>query len=200
MEIRLFEIPPSRSARCRWALLEADLEFESVSAARDTPGRAELRKYHPLGKVPVALFDGKPLLESAAICTHIAELVPEKKLIAEPGSWHRALHDQWASYALTEMEAYLWSNARNTFILPEEERLPVVIGQNNETFKANAQIPESALADQEFLVENRFSVTDIIMGYTVNWARRADLLGDFPNLRRYLDRLFERPHCTLNPE
>lgn len=200
MKIALFEALPSRSARCRWALLEAGLEFESILAPRGSEAREEMRKFHPLAKLPVAVFDGKPLIESAAIATYIADLVPEKNLIGKPGSWARACHEQWTSYALTELEAWLWSNARNAFLLPEEERVPEIIPQNLKAFKTNATVVEAALAKDDFLVENRFTVTDIIMGYTINWARRAQALDEFPNLQRYLARLFELPNCTLNPE
>jgi glutathione S-transferase len=55
------------------------------------------------------------------------------------------------------------------------------------------------LGDAQYLVDGKFSVTDIIVSYTLNWARRQGLLGDYPNLKAYLQRLFQRPHCTLNP-
>jgi glutathione S-transferase len=56
---------------------------------------------------------------------------------------------------------------------------------------------EAALADADYLVDNRFTVTDIIAGYTVNWARRRQLIEDFPNLQAYRGRLLEREHCPL---
>ncbi len=59
---------------------------------------------------------------------------------------------------------------------------------------------EAALGEADYLVDDAFSVTDIIVGYTINWGRRQGLLETLPNLRGYLDRLFERPHCRLNPE
>ncbi|MDH3839597.1 MAG: glutathione S-transferase family protein [Chromatiales bacterium] len=196
MKITLYEYGPTRSQRARWALLEAGLEYESVE------GRAlihsdELRKIHPLGKVPAAVFDGKPLFESAAICTYIADLVPEKKLIAASGTWERALHDQWVAFALSELEAFLWHSARNQFVLPEDKRLTNVFEQNAEAFSVAAVAMEQALSDQDYLVGNRFSVTDIVVGFTINWARGMRLLKPFPNLRAYVARLFERPHCTL---
>ena len=196
MKITLYEYGPTRSQRARWALLEAGLEYESVE------GRAlihsdELRKIHPLGKVPAAVFDGKPLFESAAICTYIADLVPEKKLIAASGTWERALHDQWVAFALSELEAFLWHSARNQFVLPEDKRLTNVFEQNAEAFSAAAVAMEQALSGQDYLVGNRFSVTDIVVGFTINWARGMRLLKPFPNLRAYVARLFERPHCTL---
>lgn len=91
-EIKLYELGPTRSARCRWALLEAGLEYESVGNDPSIIGSDELRDVHPLGKLPAAIIDGKPLFESAAIATAVADLVPEKELIAPPGSWSRALH------------------------------------------------------------------------------------------------------------
>ena len=92
-QITLYEHAPTRSARCRWTLLEAGLNFESAGNASEFIGSAELRAVLPLGKLPVAIIDGRPLFESAAI----ADLSPERDLISKPGSWSRALHDQWVS-------------------------------------------------------------------------------------------------------
>ena len=72
--------------------------------------------------------------------------------------------------------------------------------QNNEDFKQAAVVIDRALGAADYLVGNRFTVADIIVGYTVNWGRRQGVLDDFANLKGYLARLFERPHCTLNPE
>jgi glutathione S-transferase len=199
MRITLYEYGPTRSQRVRWALLEAGLEYESVED-RGLFHSEEVRKIHPMGKLPAALFDSKPLFESAAICTYVADLVPDKGLIAASGTWERALHDQWVAFGLTEMEAFLWHSARNQFVLPEEERLTAVFKQNTEAFSAAAAAMDQALADFDYLVANRFSVTDIIVGYTVNWARQAQLLEPFPNLEAYLARLFERPLCTLTKD
>ena len=118
---------PTRSARCRWTLLEAGLEFESIGNAPEIIGSDALREAHPLGKLPAAVIDGRPLFESAAICTAIADMVPERGLIAEPGTWSRALHDQRVSFALTEMEAWLWSSELNDFILLDDQRVPEIL-------------------------------------------------------------------------
>jgi glutathione S-transferase len=98
-DIRLFELGPTRSARVRWMLLEAGLEFESVGNAIEVFSSAELRNVHPLGKLPAATIDGRPLFESAALVTAIADLVPERGLIAPPDGWGRNLHWQWVCFA-----------------------------------------------------------------------------------------------------
>lgn len=199
-DIKLFEYGPTRSARCRWTLLEAGLDFELFDKGPGTVGTPEIAEVHPIPKVPAAVFGGRPLFESAAISTYIADTVPEKKLIAPSGTWERALHDQWTSYVLTEMEAWLWSSALNSFILPEERRIDAVHKQNASLFKRGAKGMEAALDDADYLVDNRFTVTDIIAGYTVNWARRRELIDDFPNLLAYVERLLEREHCPLEKE
>ncbi|MEM7294695.1 MAG: glutathione S-transferase N-terminal domain-containing protein, partial [Pseudomonadota bacterium] len=103
--ITLYEYEPTRSARCRWTLLEADLKYESVDKGFAGIGSDDVKAVHPLGKLPAAIIDGRPLFESAVICNAIADCVPEKSLIAAPGTWSRTLHDQWTCYVLSEMEA-----------------------------------------------------------------------------------------------
>ena len=197
--IKLFELGPTRSARVRWTLLEAGLEYESIGNRVDVIGSEELRKVHPLGKLPAAIIDGQPLFESAAIATAIADLVPEKGLIAKPGTWSRNLHYQWVCFALTELETYVHSTEINSidFVIPESQHVPEIIEQNAMMFKRNAAALDAMLAKTDYLIEDRFSVTDIIVGYTVSWGQEQGLLSKSPNLQAYLERLFEREHCTL---
>jgi len=196
LDITLYEYGPSRSKQVRWALLECGLEFKSIGGLEILHSE-ELNKVNPMGKVPAVVIDGEPLFEAAAICTYLADLVPEKGLIAPSGTRERALHLQWVSFALTEMEAYLWSNARNTFVLPEEQRITALFEQNNATFAHAAKVLDKVLEENDYLVGNRFSITDLLVGFTLNWGNGAGLLNDMPNLQTYLSRLKERPHCTL---
>jgi len=197
--IRLFELGPTRSARVRWTLLEAGLEYESIGNHPDIIGSEQLRKVHPLGKLPAAIIDGKPLFESAAIATAIADLVPERNLVAKPGTWSRALHDQWVCFALAEMECWVWSSELNMmdFVLPKEQHVPAIIEQNALLFRRSAAALDDVLSKTDYLIEDRFTVTDIIMGYTVNCGDELGLVCEFPHLVAYLERLYARPHCTL---
>jgi glutathione S-transferase len=165
----------------------------------DIIGSEELRKVHPLGKLPAAIIDGRPLFESAAISTAIADLVPEKDLVAKPGTWSRALHDQWVCFALTEMEPWVSSTELNSldFVLPKDQHVPAIIQQNSMMFKRSAAALEEVLGRTAYLVESRFTVTDIIVGYTINFGHEQGLVSEFPNLMAYLKRLYQREHCTL---
>lgn len=195
--IILYGLRNSRSARVQWTLLELGLQFEIIED-RALLGSAQLRCFHPQGKVPVVVIDGEPLFESTAICTHLCDLVPEAKLISVPSSRERALHEQWTSFVLTEMEAYLWSNLRHQHLYSEKKRVPAIVEINCEEFQNGAKVLEDIIAKTPYLIDGKFSVTDIIVGYTVNWGRQKGQLDGFDHLHAYLRRLFDRDQCTLD--
>lgn len=199
VSIKLFELGPTRSARVRWTLLEAALGYESIEQGVAIFKSEALRNVHPLGKLPAAIINGQPLFESAAIMTAIADLVPEKGLIAKPGTWARNLHYQWVSFALSELEPFVQSTEINSidFILPKEQHVPGIIAQNAMLYRKAATVLEAHLERHAFLVEDRFSVTDIFVGYTLSWGQEQKLHQGFSNIEAYLDRLLMREHCTL---
>jgi glutathione S-transferase len=194
MTITLFEFAPTRSARARWTLLELGLPFESI-AGREVFEQEALASVHPLRKLPALVDEGRPLFESAAICTWLADRQPEKGLIAAAGTWQRALHDQWVAFTLAELEANLWVTARNRFIYPEEKRVPQIYEQNAEEAKRALAVFEQHFERHTWLVDQRFSVTDIFVGYAINWARLWGLTAHLPNVSAYCSRLLDRALC-----
>ena len=132
-----------------------------------------------------------------AIVAAIADPTPEKELITRPGTWARTLHEQWVFFALTEMESWLTFAEYNTldFVLPVEQHVPAILPQTRMFFKRSAAALDTVLADTPFLVEGRFTVTDIIVGYTVNWGAEQGWIDDCPNLIAYLKRLYGRELC-----
>lgn len=196
VNIVLYELGTSRSSRCRWTLLEAELEFESIDDRSLLHSKA-LEALQPLGKLPVAVIDGEPLFESSAICAFVADRAPRADLIAKPGTWGRALHDQWVSFGLAEMEAWLWSNGINTYVLPEAERITACFEQNVMMFRRGAAVLDDYLTTHDYLVEDRFTVTDIIVGWTLNWGRRGGHTEGLPAVASYIERLLSREHCPF---
>ena len=194
MSLKLYEFAVTRSSRVRFTLLELGLGFESI-AGPETFHHPDVAAIHPLGKLPAFRDNGRPLFESAAICTWLADGHPEKGLVAPSGAWGRALHDQWTSFALTEIEAFMWHTARNLFILPENERLPAVFPQNEVAAKRGLGVLDTELQGKDWLIGNRFSVTDIIVGYSVCWAQTIGFTEGMTNVNAYAERILARPHC-----
>ena len=194
MAITLYELQPTRSARVRWTLLELGAPFESIEGP-EVFSMPELAEVHPLSKLPALRDAGRPLFESAAICNWLADSHPEAGLVAPSGTWSRALHDQWVAFTLSEIEAFIWHTARNLFVLPEAERVPAVHPQNEAAAKRGLAVLDAHLRDREWLVDDRFSLTDIFTGYATCWAQWQGMTVDLPNVAAYVDRLQARPHC-----
>ena len=194
MSITLFEFAPTRSARARWTLLELGISFESI-AGLEVIGSPQLKAVSPSGKVPAIVDDGRPLFESAAICTWLADRHPEKGLIAPSGTWERALHDQWVAFCLAELESHLWSTHRNTFLYPEPRREAGVLAQNAAEGRKSLEVLNAHLATTPFLIGDKLTVADIIVGFAVNWARNLGWTADLGHCLAYNDRLLAMPKC-----
>ena len=108
---------------------------------------------HPFGNLLAATIDGRPLFESVAVFTTIADLVPERRQVTPPGSWSLALHDHWVSFALTEVEAWLQSTELNTddseFALPKVQPPPGIADQNRMLILRSATALDASLASAE---------------------------------------------------
>ena len=87
---RLYHRPMAgRPVRAAWILEEAGAPFEIVRLSLEETRDAEHRGRHPLGRVPVLEDGDGALFESAAVCLHVADLVPDAGLIGPPGSRER---------------------------------------------------------------------------------------------------------------
>ena len=136
--------------------------------------------------------EGGAIFESAALILHLADLHPEARLVAAPGSHERALQYQWAFFAMVELEGPLIDVARQLWKEsgdPIAEIQEAAIGR----FHVAAAVVEAALAGRGHLVGDGFSVADIIVGSVLSFARTAGIVELPPALVGYVDALEARP-------
>ena len=195
-KVKIFGSGPNRSARVIWTANELDLEYDLV--ANDLLAKSpELRSLHPQHKIPSALIDDVEIFESSAICEYLCDSLPGNNLLAPSGSRARVKHAQWLSFSQSEIEAYLWHN----FLLQRSEKglesFQETLKINNHMALEGLKVLNDHLERSEYLCGVRFSLADIIVGWTINWARRGSLISSLGHLNNYLDRLFERSHCVL---
>eukprot|EP00940_MAST-03C_sp_MAST-3C-sp2_P001077 g1077.t1 len=198
--VTLWEFGTTRSARCRWTLLELGQSFRSISAR---PHQPEVLALNPSGKLPIAIVDGVVLTESAAICTHLADRVG--KLVGTSGSIERAHHDRWVSFALAELDAWLWHSYISERFGADaiKAAAPVIKAHNSRMWKGSVRSTlEPHLRAHDYLVSDVFSCADIVVAWSLNWGRRAGVLDpdEFPATHAYLARLLARPLCALNKD
>ena len=196
--MKLYEFAPTRSIRARWTLQELGVPFEAITVnlLAGEHRKPEYLKINPAGKLP-ALVDGETVLtESIAIVLYLGEKYPEKNLV--PTALHqRAELNRWLLFTTTEIEQPLWRIARHTNIYPPEKRLPGEIALARDDVAAMSQVLEDHMRGREFIVGDRVTVADFVLGYTLDWANLAGLLGERPNLQTYMERMYARPHAPM---
>lgn len=194
--ITLHHAAQSRSFRVLWFLHEAGLPFR---LQRHRFGGKALRApeflaLSPAGRVPALELGpgGRVLFESGAILQHLAE-TRAPQLGRKPDDEERAAYLEWLHYgetiaqhlaALTFQHVVLDTPARSKALMKLEAlRLGRVL---------DGLVP--VFADhREWLLQGGFSAADIMVGGSLEIARRFRRLDEWPALAAYHARLVARP-------
>ncbi len=185
---RLYHRPMAgRPVRAAWILEEAGAPFEIVRLSMDETRADEHLDRHPLGRVPVLEDDDGVLYESAAVCLHVADSLPEAGLIPPPGSHERGLVYQWVLFAMTEIEPAFLP------LLPNRTTEPAAADAARTLLRERLVVLERALEGRTFLVGDAFTVADVVVG-----SLAADIVGlghgdGFPAVAAWVERLEARP-------
>jgi glutathione S-transferase len=177
-----------RPIRVVWALEEAGAEYEVVTITPEEGKSPDHLARQPLGRVP-AIDDGEgPLFESTALCLHVGELYPEAGLVGAEGSHERALIQQWAIFAMTEIEPAAIEAMRAREVDPERAAKAAA-----RAGKAVAAIERSLAGEPPYLVGGRLTIADIVAGSVVGLLLSRELFEPTPLLTEYASALTARP-------
>ncbi|WP_323766355.1 glutathione S-transferase family protein [Marinovum sp.] len=177
----------SRSFRVLWMLEELGAAYEHVPARPHTP---EVTAHSPAGKIPVLLDGDAVLTDSTAIVTYLADT--HEALTYPAGSLERARQDAFSFAVLDELDSLLWTAARHSFVLPEDERVPEV----KESLKAEYARNLARLGERlagPFVMGEMMTVPDILLTHCCNWAISARFPEPDAPLAQYLSRMRARP-------
>jgi glutathione S-transferase len=191
--MKLYGTPPTRALRPLWLLNELGLDYETVpvNIRGGEHLQPEFLAINPFGKVPVLVDGDVVVAESAAISLYLAERYGGGRFVPEAIE-DRAKMYQWVMFLVTEIEQPLWRIALHTVIYPEAERRPDELPLAERDCRRMLVPLERHLADREFLVGADPSVADFIGAYTLDWADEAGFLDQSPNLKRFVQRMYER--------
>lgn len=190
MEIELFHTPKTRSHRPRWLLEELGVEYRLRPV--DLFG-GEKNPLHPLGSVPAITLDGTVMIESCAICHWLADRYPEAGLAPSQDAPERIPYEQWMFFVPGTLEPPAFDIVLHTFILPENRRVAEVLPFAGLRYRAALKVLNETLEGHDFIVGDRFSAADILLGSTLQWL--PEMLEDFSVLQGYVERLTARPAC-----
>ena len=178
-----------RPIRLVWALEEAGADYDFVVMDAEQGKSDEHLARHPLGRVPVLVDDQGPLFESTALCFHVAELYPDSGLLPPAATHERALVQQWAIFAMTELEAPAIESAR------QRETNPEASAKAAERARKSVAVLEQALhGSPPRLVGDQLTVADIVAGSVLRMVvSRLGIAESSPVLDEYFASFDERP-------
>ncbi len=157
----------------------------------------EFRAKNSMGQLPaLELDDGSCISETVAICRYFEETNPEPPLFGRT-ALEKALVDQWirrVEFAVMMPVGNFWRHAhpRTAALLNQFKDF----GESNkETYRGAQKYLNRELADREFLVGDAYSMADICLLSTVDFAEWIGLPvePEFENLVAWRGRAKARP-------
>lgn len=192
----LYYSPSTASMVVHQALLEigADYRLELVDFDKDEQHGAAYLKLNPGGKVPTLLIDGRPVYESGALLTILAERHPEAKLIPPVGTPERDAWMQWLVFLCNAlMPTYrLWFYPQE---LGYDEHSPDMRAALQRKIANVWDHLEAHLsAHGPYLLGADFSGVDLMLTMLMRWSRNMPRPAtNWPALKRLADLVRARP-------
>ncbi|WP_228445266.1 glutathione S-transferase family protein [Thalassotalea sp. HSM 43] len=195
MSIELWHCHNSRSLRVLWALEEMQIPFTLHNLAFPPRFRhPEFIEINNLGTVPYLRDDTINMTESCAILVYLAN---------KYGQEHLTISCQHADYG-DYLNWLFQSDATLTFPLTlllrygqfesQERQQPQVVEDYTVWFLARLKRLNEHLVDKTYLVDERFTIADIAVGYSLYLGQLLGLDQHYkPQTKSYWQRLQQRP-------
>ncbi|QDX82394.1 glutathione transferase GstA [Denitratisoma sp. DHT3] len=190
--MKLFYIPGSCSLAPHILAREAGVDLALIRVERGqsrTESGADFKALNPSGYVPfLQLEDGRGLSECAVILQYLADQAPTKGLIPPAGHHERYLAQQWLNYIAAELHTGCYTILLRPAYGAEVK--PFVLG----LLQTRLAYVDRHLSDHDFLLGPNYSVADIYLWVTCNWAQYVGLdLTSLPALHAWHQRIGARP-------
>ncbi|MBY0399290.1 glutathione S-transferase family protein [Myxococcota bacterium] len=195
--MKLHHVPGSRSCRVLWLLEElGGLEFEVETYRLGDPRlrSPEYRALNPAGQVPTFEDGGVAFHESGAIVQYLLERHGRGRFEPALDSPARGPYLQWLHWSEASLMPPLGQINAHRFVLREADRIPAALELARRQFARVVAQLDQALADRDYLVEDRFTAADLMAGYGIALARMVGELPPPPKaLAAWFARLEQRP-------
>ncbi len=192
--MKLWHCAGSRSLRPLWALEEMGLDYDLEILT--FPPRIFQRDYlevNPLGTVPYFVDGDVHMTESSAICQYLVDRYQQYDFGLAPDHPEYGAYLNWLHHADATLTFPQTLAMRYYYLEPIPEK-QAVADDYVKWFFARLRKLEAHLEHHDYLVDNRFTVADIAVGYALVFARALKLDERFkPQIVAYLERITARP-------
>ena len=186
--ITLFHAPKSRSTRFIWLLEELGepYKIEYVTIRRgDGSGAQDKKDPHPHGKVPAISDDGVTVFESVAIALYLTDKFPKAALGPQIGDPERGPYLTWLAYYTGVLEPAFLSQ----FLKIDVPRGTAAWVKVDEAM----DFVTATLSKQPYLLGEKFSAADLILGSTFAFFKDAPGVKDNKVIQAYAQACVSRP-------
>ena len=184
--ITLYHSPASRAFTAYWMLEELGVPFnvEIVDIRKGEQKAPAYLKLNPAGKVPT-LTDGKVVVsENPAIAIYLADRYGYGRLAPKIDEADRGAYLKWMVYSSAVVDPVA--------TLHEQKIDLPGFGFSFGAFDDMVQVLTGVLRDREYLLGDRFSAADAVLGGTLSRLLYQKILPEEPVLLDYNGRLTAR--------
>ena len=192
----LYYAPGAASLAVHWLLIELGVPFEARRLDLETQEhkRPEYLTLNPNGLVPTLLIDGKPVYESAALISLLAERHAEAKLSPAVGTAERTTYLQWMFHLSNTLQP-----AFRTWFYPEGAagvaNVDAARGEARPRIEAAWDRIESHLSSGgPMMCGEPLSAVDFFATMLMRWSRNMPRPAtSWPAIASYVARMKSRP-------
>ncbi len=187
MTIILRHHPFSRAANVVWMLEEVGVPYELryVDFAAGEHKADEHRGLNAMGKLPVLIDDDAVISESAAIGVYLADRYSSGDLAPALDDPARGPYLRWCFYGPSVVEPCCMAHASKW----EYRAASAGFG----TYESLLDTLERGIGDGPWLLGDRFTMADVVLGGTVRFMLQFKMLEARPRFTEYAERLSARP-------
>lgn len=184
-----YHAPNTRSFAVRWLFEELGNpphEMKILNLKNGDHKKPAYLAVNPMGKVPTVVHGGTVITETAAIAMYLADLFPAAKLAPPIGDTARGTYFRWIVFNQSAVEPALTDH-----YLKREPGQPSMMAYG--TYEDTVNALAGALAKGPYVLGDRFSAADIVIGAGVRWMLMFKLLPERKEFTSYAERLSARP-------
>lgn len=184
-----YHAPSTRSAAIRWLFEELGSPAHELKVLNLKKGEHKTPEYlaiNPMGKVPAIVHGETPVTEVGAIAIYLADLFPQADLAPAIGDPARGTYLRWIVFNQSAVEPALVD-----FALKREPGAASMLPYG--TYDSTIDALAGALAKGPYILGDRFSAADVVVGSGVRWMLMFKLLPERPEFTSYADRMTRRP-------
>ena len=194
-DIKIWGAGTPRSFRPVWMAEELGVQYahHPIGPRTGETRTSEYTKMNRKQKIPFLSDSSVRLSESLAICRYLAAAYPNDSVFLPSTLQDRAKEDEWCCYIFGEMdESSLYVMRRHSDLADEYGSSEEVVKSAGQYLQRHLKVLEQHLDGREYLMDQGFSLPDIMLVSCLDWALFYGLV--LPSvLNNYRDRIAERP-------